>query len=232
MIRSERNAIPSLSITRDVLERDQLRAHFARHHPEIETLDDTALTASIRTLLDHKPVDTDTDGVFLFAYGSLIWNPCVAVGERRAVRLHGYHRAFCLRFEHGRGSLEASGLMLGLVDGGHCQGMALEIPGDQLEHELLLVWRREMLTGAYVPRWVSLESEAGLFSAIAFIANSDDESFVGELTDEETIEMLARGAGTLGTCRDYLSNTVTDLRALGIHDAQLEVFAHALGVTP
>ncbi len=36
-----------------------------------------------------------TEPVWVFAYGSLMWNPEIAFAEARPGFLHGYHRSFC-----------------------------------------------------------------------------------------------------------------------------------------
>ena len=41
---------------------------------------------------------------WVFAYGSLMWNPGFATPETTAARLHGWHRAFCIYSEHYRGT--------------------------------------------------------------------------------------------------------------------------------
>lgn len=218
-----------IRMTREALEQDRIRAHFERRHPEVALLSNAEFRASIRTMLETRPAGAQAfDGVFLFAYGSLIWNPCVEVAEQRTARLYGYHRDFRLKLEHGRGSQETPGLMLALTPGGSCRGVALRLPEANLEEELLLVWRREMLTGAYQPRWVKLATHAGTVPAIAFVANPQHDRYLARQDDATTIELLSTGGGVLGSCAEYLHNTVNDLRALGIHDTRLEFLHRAV----
>ncbi|MEX1082035.1 MAG: gamma-glutamylcyclotransferase, partial [Halofilum sp. (in: g-proteobacteria)] len=177
-------------ITREALERDEIRQAMHSRHPEVALHKDADLHASMRaTLADMPPEAKACEGVWLFGYGSLLWNPCVAVTERRVARLHGFHRDFRLQLDYGRGSPEAPGLMLGLVPGGSCRGVALCVPGSgaRLEHELHLVWRREMLTGVYVPRWVSLTTDQGRVPAIAFIVNPQHECYRGRLDEDAVV---------------------------------------------
>lgn len=210
-------------ITREALQQDSLRAYFTRQHPEVMLLDDATLRASRDRTLAAAPSQTAMhDGVFIFGYGSLIWNPCVTVAERFPARLHGYHRDFRLRMTHGRGSPEAPGLMLALTAGGSCRGVALRIPEADLRSELLLVWRREMLAGVYIPRWVWLTTPAGRTPAIAFVADTQNERYLPRLDEATAAEYLRTGYGSLGSCAEYLDKTVTDLRAWGFRDKRLE----------
>jgi glutathione-specific gamma-glutamylcyclotransferase len=108
------------------------------------------LHASLRgTLAGHHGQD-----VWLFAYGSLIWNPAFVYVEKCIARVHGFHRRFCLRTKIGRGSPSHPGYVLGLDRGGSCRGVVFRIAEQNVASELEVVWRREMVTGAYVPTWV------------------------------------------------------------------------------
>src|SRR5215831_20860121 len=44
--------------------------------------------------------------LWIFAYGSLMWDPALHIVEIRRGFLAGFHRRFCLRAEIGRGSRE------------------------------------------------------------------------------------------------------------------------------
>jgi len=209
-------------ITRNALQRDAVREAMRARHPDVPLLEDDELRASMQGLLAHPPVAADdVDGVWLFGYGSLLWNPCVEVVERRAAHLHGYHRDFRLRLTYGRGSPDAPGLMLGLVPGGSCKGVALRVPGRHLQRELLLVWRREMLTGVYEPRWIRLRTPTGPVPAIAFVVNPRHRCYCGSLDERTTVELLATGHGLIGSAADYLEKTVAHLDEQGIHDRRL-----------
>lgn len=214
-------------ITREVLEADGIRDVMQARHPDVPLLSDGYLRESLWATLQARPDHGATDDpVWLLAYGSLLWNPCVAVAERRLARLRGYHRDFRLRLTYGRGSPERPGLMLGLTPGGSCRGVGLRIAGEDPVHELHLVWRRELLTGVYRPRWVQLETEAGRVSAIAFVVDPRHRCYCGRIDDDGIVELLSSGHGLLGTCAEYLDNTVEALDARGIHDRRLHRLRH------
>src|SRR5512135_365713 len=168
------------------------------------------------------------DRVWVFGYGSLMWNPAFHFAERRAARVHGYHRQFCLWARAGRGSPARPGLMLALETGGSCHGVAYRLHRDKVRSELDVVWRREMLTMAYRPVWVSANTAEGIERAIAFAANRSHERYVRGLEPGAIVGYLAGGAGPLGRCRDYLLDTVRHLRELGIRDRRLEALAQAV----
>ena len=164
---------------------------------------------------------TPGQDVWVFAYGSLIWNPAFHFVEQRLGRIHGYHRRFCLWTYLGRGTVECPGLMLGLDRGGSCQGLFYRIAADAVDEELTLIWRREMITAAYVPTWVQGRTEAGPVRALTFTINHRHRRYTGKLEEPTVVAALAHAEGPIGRCADYLFNTHDHLQALRIHDPQL-----------
>lgn len=208
-------------ITRELLEADGVRAAMRERHPEVPLLSEETLRTSMERTLAQSPGDADPAGVWLFAYGSLLWNPCVELDRRASARLYGYHRDFRLKLTYGRGTPDAPGLMLGLVPGGSCRGVAVRVPVASLRDELALVWRRELLTGVYVPRWLRVHTPGGDRPVVAFTVDRSHPCYCGRLSDAETVRLMATGHGLLGSAMDYLESTVDHLDAEGIHDRRL-----------
>ncbi|MFS8039025.1 gamma-glutamylcyclotransferase [Xanthobacter sp. AM11] len=210
-------------LTRELIESGGIDAIAARDAPCVRLLSEGERAASLRAILDARPAGD----AWVFAYGSLIWNPIVHSVESRTARIEGWHRSFCLATLVGRGTAENPGLTLGLDAGGACTGVALRIPDDILERELTLLWRREMIAGAYVPRWLDLLDEDGrpFGAAIAFTMDRGNCHYAGGLPVEETARRLASAAGAIGTAADYLFQTCEGLRAHGIPDPSMEDLA-------
>ena len=175
---------------------------------------------SIGQMLAGAP---NVDRIWVFGYGSLIWNPAFHFAERRTARLFGYHRQFCLWVHAGRGSPESPGLMLALERGGSCHGVAYRIAPQHIESELDVLWRREMGSMSYQPVWAAVRTPAGIEHAIALIANRRHERYVRGLAEDETVRFLMQGAGPLGSCCEYLFDTVAHMRELGIRDRRMEM---------
>jgi cation transport protein ChaC len=180
---------------------------------------DAEIDACLRSTLADRPAGGD---IWVFGYGSLMWNPAIHYAERKLATVHGWHRRFCLWMRAGRGTPERPGLMLALDRGGSCRGVAFRLPPEDAEHELLLLWRREMLSGAYQARWVDAQAADGPVRAIVFVANRRHARFAGVLPDAEVARHVAMATGTLGSCADYLRETVEHLRELGLRDRSLE----------
>jgi cation transport protein ChaC len=207
-----------MSLTRADLENDLLRATFRKVNPRVPVLSDAEQEASLRGILDQHESGAD---VWLFGYGSLVWNPIVRHEERRVARLHGHHRSFCLWSHVNRGSLQKPGLVLGLDSGGSCRGVAFRIAAHHAPDELRLLWRREMVLGAYCPRWTRVDTGNETLQAIAFFVNREHANYAGKLPLETVIKTLVSTRGQLGTPAEYLLETVRGLIEHGVRDPYL-----------
>jgi glutathione-specific gamma-glutamylcyclotransferase len=207
-----------VSLTRADLEKDLLRETFRRAHPGTPVLSDAEQESSLRGILDQHRPGAD---VWLFGYGSLVWNPLVHHEERRVACLRGFHRSFCLWSHVNRGSLQKPGLVLGLDAGGSCHGVAFRIAGHHAVEELRLLWRREMVLGAYSPRWATVEAGNDTLKAIAFFVNRGHANYAGRLPLETIIKTLVSARGQLGTPAEYLLETVRGLVEHGVRDPYL-----------
>ena len=161
------------------------------------------------------------DPVWVFAYGSLMWNPEMAFAETRPAVLHGWHRRFCLYSRDYRGTPERPGLVLGLDRGGSCRGLARRLPPDALGAAIDRLWAREMAGQVYDMRAVTVATPQGPVAAHAFTVRRDNIDYAGRLGIERMAETIAAAAGGRGTGRDYLANTVRHLDELGIRDKGL-----------
>ena len=170
-------------------------------------------------ILHRLPAGSD---LWVFGYGSLIWNPAFHFLEHQKARIYGYHRRFCLWLTLGRGSPNLPGLMLALDHGGSCWGTAYRIAADKVATETDILWMREMISPSYHSSWVRLRIGEKRQNAVTFIINRANPRYAGRLNDAQTIYHLARAHGRLGSSRDYLEHTVNALREQGIPDQHLE----------
>lgn len=176
--------------------------------------------ASLReTMADHPP----GADVWVFAYGSLMWNPALEYAEVQSGKVDGWRRSFCFWTPMGRGTPELPGLMLALEEGGGCEGIAYRLSAEHVQTELGLLWNREMLAGLYKARWVPTRLKDGrTVSAISFVVDPAHCQYCGDLPLERAAHHIAFAEGRRGACRDYLTNTAEHARSLGIHDPYIE----------
>jgi cation transport protein ChaC len=177
--------------------------------------------ASLAATLSSAPAGTLERDVWVFGYGSLLWNPAFDYVEKRRGRIYGFHRAYCIWTHLGRGTPDNAGLMLALDRGGSCCGAAFRIEAHKLEEELSILWAREMALDSYVPTWVRVHTTDGAVGGLTFTINRHHERYAGRMARDVVASHLATAEGYLGTSADYLANTVTHLEELGIHDATL-----------
>ncbi len=162
---------------------------------------------------------------WVFAYGSLLWNPGFAVAERALATVEGFSRSFCMRSIHHRGTPEAPGLVLALdsAPGAVCRGVALRM-ADEGRHEALRILReRELVSSAYLERVLPLTLGDGReIEALAYVVDRSHAQYCGGLPLREQAEIIARSRGGRGPNADYLSNTVGMLGDLGLRDETLD----------
>jgi len=174
-----------------------------------------------RRLLSERPADQP---LWVFAYGSLIWNPVFAPAEEAAAIVHGWYRAFSLRLTRWRGTPERPGLMLALDRGGSCRGVAYRIAEPDVQEALRALLLRELSEDpcANLPRWVQVRTAAGeKLSALTFAVDRKADDYAGRLDEETIATTLATAAGHWGSCADYLYRTVQQLESRGIRDRRL-----------
>ena len=166
--------------------------------------------------------------VWIFAYGSLMWNPEFPVVESVVARLDGWRRSFCLRSIEHRGTRELPGLVLGLdaEPGAHCMGLALRLPargGDQI---VAAVRARELVTDAYTEETLPLRLADGRrVQALAYVMRRDHWQYAGGLPTEEQAGIIAAARGGRGPNADYLFNTALHLAQLGLADDEMDALA-------
>ena len=211
------------ALTRESLLDGTHHARISAHYgPDFRFMTDAERAKHIEGVLARAP---RSGGVWVFGYGSLMWNPAFHFVEERTARIHGFHRQFCLWARSGRGSPERPGLMLSIESGGSCNGVAYRIARHAVRTELDILWRREMRSLSYRPLWVTAHTKKGLVPAIVFAVNRSHERYVPDLDARTVVKYLANGAGLNGTCCDYLFDTVDHLRRLGIRDERMENLA-------
>ncbi|MFO1203673.1 MAG: gamma-glutamylcyclotransferase, partial [Tabrizicola sp.] len=165
----------------------------------------------------------DGGAFWIFAYGSLIWKPEFEHVEARRGRVHGWRRSFCLGIRDWRATPDQPGLMLALERGGSCTGVAYRLPGDDPQGRMLRLLKREIDFHESIPwlRWVTVHAAEVSVRALAFYCAPDGHPWVERLAADEQARRLALAVGYVGSCAEYLYNTVSHLEALGIRDRYL-----------
>jgi cation transport protein ChaC len=156
--------------------------------------------------------------LWVFAYGSLMWDPAFHFTEVRPASLDGYHRRFCVWSKLGRGTPENPGLMAGLDVGGVCDGLAFRIDQERIEEETSIVWAREMLLPSYTPTFLQASTEEGPVEALAFVVDPMSSTYAGRLSEHQVATCIATGTGVFGSTREYFEKLVQQLGVFGLRD--------------
>lgn len=178
-------------------------------------------TQAVEDLLANAPLSGE---VWIFAYGSLIWNPNFEFVEERLGTISGWRRSFCVGWMRlYRGTPERPGIMLALESGGSCRGVMFRLPNGDLKANLERVVRREhpIKWDKLNMEWVNVRTNDGPIRALAVVTHKSHPAYLPDLTEEIVVNSLATAAGERGSMAAYLRNTVEHLESRGIHDRYL-----------
>ena len=189
--------------------------NWRRSHEDREATRSTALAGRLN------------DDLWVFAYGSLMWDPAIHIVEIRRATLQSFHRSFCLKAEIGRGSKAAPALMAALDVGGECHGLAFRIPANAVNHETEILWMREMIGEAYMPLFQTVITPQGSVEALAFVMDRASPRYA-DLSGAEAAAIIATGRGVLGTNLEYFDNLADHVAVLGIEDEVFEAIRSQL----
>ena len=161
---------------------------------------------------------------WIFGYGSLIWDPGFAWSSRRIARMDGFHRSFCMRSIHHRGTVARPGLVLALdaAPSGHCMGVAFELAPEVAEETLEYLRARELISAAYLEITHPVTLDCGRrVEVVAYVIDRSHEQYCGNLPLEEQAEIIAAAIGGRGPNATYLHQTAAHLSELGLEDPEL-----------
>ena len=169
---------------------------------------------------------------WVFAYGSLMWDPGFPVVEMVKAQIRGFSRRFCLLSVVHRGTIDMPGLALALDEdaGGCCAGLALRVAPNHWDTTLNQMRERELVTNAYREEIVPLHLAGGrVVDAVTYVTRREHNQYVGALSLEEQARIIAYASGGRGPNYDYLFNTTRHLAEIGLAAPVLEDLARQVG---
>ncbi|MFN0115150.1 MAG: gamma-glutamylcyclotransferase [Paracoccaceae bacterium] len=167
-------------------------------------------------------------GLWVFGYGSLVWEPGFGFSDRRIARLDGWHRSFCMRSVHHRGTAGNPGLVLALdrAEGARCDGVAFRVRDGEEGAVLTYLRERELISSAYLEeRHAVAFRDGGGCEAVVFVIDRAHPQYCGGLSLEEQARIILGATGGRGRNRDYLWMTAAHLAELGLADPDLDWLA-------
>ncbi|WP_170763732.1 gamma-glutamylcyclotransferase [Ruegeria lacuscaerulensis] len=166
--------------------------------------------------------------MWVFGYGSLLWNPGFPVARSERATLHGYARSFCMSSIHHRGTEEHPGLVLALDEQAEadCKGLALAVEAGHEERTLHELRERELISSAYVEKMLDVHLDGGqMVNAVTYVIDADHVQYCGGLPLEEQAQIIAHAVGGRGPNTEYLYNTAEHLAEIDLRDPDLEWLA-------
>lgn len=166
--------------------------------------------------------------MWVFGYGSLLWDPGFPVARSERATLTGYARSFCMKSIHHRGSQDNPGLVLALdaVAGARCRGLALAVAAGAEHHTLAYLRERELISSAYLERDLTVDLDSGgSVTAVTYVIDPDHVQYCGGLEPENQARIIAAAVGGRGPNTEYLYNTARHLAEIGLNDPELDWLA-------
>ncbi len=174
-------------------------------------------------------VPQDDSPLWIFGYGSLMWNPGFAHVSRHVAIIYGLHRRLCVSSMRYRGTPQSPGLVLGLDRGGSCVGYAFSVHPEDKQEVVDYLEDREMVSNVYKPVFVNTCLDDGRrVKALTFRVKRDHPQYIGPMCEQKLAERIKRCRGQKGPNRDYVLNTLQALRAMGFDDIKLDRVARHL----
>lgn len=208
-----------IKLTKENISKGQLGDKIKSISGSDKVLTTKELLNARRNIIPDKGIGED---IYIFAYGSLLWNPTVDYEEECLAKIYGFHRSFCMKTKLGRGSFKKPGLMLGLDRGGSCRGSALKLKKSEAIKNIDILFRREMVTGAYKPKLLKTILEDGRkVMSLAFTVDKKHKNYFQNKAIRTKATMISNAHGFLGTCEEYFSNTLQSLSELNIVDSEM-----------
>jgi glutathione-specific gamma-glutamylcyclotransferase len=189
------------------------------------------VTAASRSPTDDPQIAAalaERGDLWIFGYGSLMWDPGFHHAESHPAVVQGYHRRFCVYSYSYRGTRTRPGLVLGLDRGGACRGIVYRVPKRHAKATLAYLWKRELDGGVYRFRKLRVRLARRTLEAYTFVVDRADPGYAAELSLEETARLICQGVGQRGPCVRYLENTVRHIEALGLSDGPLHRLAEVV----
>ena len=166
--------------------------------------------------------------LWIFAYGSLMWNPGFEAAETMLARLDGFRRGFFMWSVHHRGTMQTPGLVLALdaCREASCEGLALRVRAGEEAGVLRELRRRELVTDAYMEQHLPVKLEDGRYvRAVSYVVDRRHRQYCPRMSEEQQALVIAKAVGGRGPNSEYLFNTLAHIHALGMADSSLERIA-------
>ena len=163
-------------------------------------------------------------GRWIFGYGSLVWRPAFAHGERRPAFVDGFVRRFWQGSTDHRGVPGAPGRVVTLLPdpAGRVFGAAYRVPPEEEAEVMANLDHREK--GGYERCEVTLHLHRGdrheveRVEGLVYRATPENPNYLGPASLEAIALQVLRSSGPSGANLEYVLRLAESLRELGAED--------------
>ena len=160
-----------------------------------------------------------SNDIWIFGYGSLIWRPDIEFQKKSIATLNGYVRRFWQGSHDHRGTPEAPGRVVTLIEqpNAQCIGMAYLVDPALIQATYENLDYREK--NGYERYDVKLTLENGdAVPALTYIAPPGNFAYLGDAPIRDIAQQITVSHGPSGANKDYLLELAQILRQMNIHD--------------
>lgn len=205
----------TMRFTSDVLAQRDMRVREMGYPADWRQSDDE-IARAWRRLISQR---AESEDLWVFGYGSLMWDPGFHFAEVRRATIEGYQRRFAMKVEVVTGSPEHPGLALTLErQPGRCEGMAFRIPAHLVEAETEILSRREFVLFNYLITKMVATTPQGEIEVVVLTSDRHDARHVGDLSLAKTANTIAAAKGFRGDNKAYITKLALQMNKLGIED--------------
>ena len=161
--------------------------------------------------------------LWIFAFGSLMWNPCYEFDRREVADFAGWERKFHIWTTLARGTPETPGLGLCIEQSElSCRGIVYRLLAENEGEDWMALWDREMVSGIYQAIWADVKLETGdSIKALTFVVDKAHPQYAGGMSVSDMAKIIAGAEGKYGRCSDYLASTVEEMAKIDVIDEYL-----------
>ncbi len=159
-------------------------------------------------------IQSDTDSVWVFGYGSLIYKADFPYLERLPATIRGWQRRFWQGSHDHRGVAHDPGRVVTLVaaPGEQCVGRAFLVEPGVFEH---LDYREKNGSQRVA---VDIAFTDSTVNGVVYRAPENNKAYLGPAAAQDMAAQIKRCAGPSGSNRDYVLELASALRKMGAAD--------------